>query len=96
MRDLLNKALDESLRLNKKLRSEREKALGELTFFQFTKYQAFHKYLDQLDDADISTITTRKATLRKIDHCRYILEMIKKNDRLILNNRIRIETEKVA
>lgn len=85
----MRELLDMSFNLNKSLRSKREKVLGELTWFQFTKYQAFRQYADTLSDDQIRTITTRKKTLRLIEECRYIRETILKLE-------IRISTERIA
>lgn len=71
-----NHYLDKTNRLAQILRSKREKVLGELTYFQFTKYQAFHKYADSLSPAQLDTITTRIKTRRLIQDCKEISDRI--------------------
>jgi len=93
---MLGHYLDKVARLYQSLRNQREKALGELTWYQFNKYQAFHQYLDTLRDDQVETITKRKVTLRRVENCRDISSRIKNINGLISAIRVESELRKVA
>ena len=83
-------------KLNQTLRSKRERVLGELTWYQFKKYQAFHQYLDALSQAQLDTITSRKKTRRLIEECRELSERINNCYELLNCTRDEIENREAA
>lgn len=71
-----NHYLDKTDRLHDLLKFKRKQVLGEMTWFQFKKYQAFHKYADALSIAELDQITVRKKTRRMIEECRELSSRI--------------------
>jgi len=91
-----NHYLDKTAGLYDILRSKREKVLGELTFYQFTKYQAFHRYMDILTDKELDSVTTRKKTRRMIEDCKELRLRIENCNSLLDCTRDEIELREVA
>jgi len=83
-------------KLNDYLRSSREKALSELTYRQFVKYQSYHLYLDCMTYNQIETITKRKATMRAVERSRELFKRITEVNALIKVLRQEIEYKEVA
>lgn len=88
--------LDKAAALHLILKSKREAVLGEMTFYQFKKYQDFHQYADTLLPAQLDTITVRKKTRRLIEECRDLSVRIENAYNLLECTRDEIELREVA